>query len=81
MFFVLCSLCFEVSKVQRTKQKLVFDRLLKIPSRTLTIYRRAPVAQLDRVPDYESGGRMFESCRVHHLDSISLRASDLEALS
>jgi hypothetical protein len=26
----------------------------------------APVAQLDRVPDYESGGRMFESCRVHH---------------
>src|SRR6185503_5598489 len=35
----------------------------------LTIYylpKRAPVAQLDRVPDYESGGRMFESCRVHH---------------
>ena len=27
----------------------------------------APVAQLDRVPDYESGGRMFESCRVHHI--------------
>src|SRR5713101_9973660 len=26
----------------------------------------APVAQLDRVPDYESGGRTFESCRVHH---------------
>jgi hypothetical protein len=25
----------------------------------------APVAQLDRVPDYESGGRTFESCRVH----------------
>jgi hypothetical protein len=31
-----------------------------------TIYGHAPVAQLDRVPDYESGGRMFESCRVHH---------------
>ena len=28
---------------------------------------QAPVAQLDRVPDYESGGRTFESCRVHHL--------------
>ena len=27
----------------------------------------APVAQLDRVPDYESGGRAFESLRVHHL--------------
>lgn len=27
----------------------------------------APVAQLDRVPDYESGGYRFESCRVYHL--------------
>ena len=26
----------------------------------------APVAQLDRVPDYESGGQRFESSRVHH---------------
>ena len=26
----------------------------------------APVAQLDRVPDYESGGRGFESSPVHH---------------
>ena len=25
----------------------------------------APLAQLDRVPDYESGGCRFESCRVH----------------
>ena len=25
----------------------------------------APVAQLDRVPDYESVGRKFESCRAH----------------
>src|SRR6185436_12915853 len=41
-----------------------------------TIYylpKRAPVAQLDRVPDYESGGRMFESCRVHH--KLLVRAS------
>ena len=38
-----------------------------------TIYylpKRAPVAQLDRVPDYESGGRMFESCRVHQIAII-----------
>jgi hypothetical protein len=27
---------------------------------------KAPVAQLDRAPDYESGGRGFESCPVHH---------------
>ena len=26
----------------------------------------APVAQLDRAPDYESGGRAFESLRVRH---------------
>jgi hypothetical protein len=25
----------------------------------------APVAQLDRAPDYESGGRAFESLRAH----------------
>ena len=27
----------------------------------------APVAQLDRVPDYESGGRTFESYRARHI--------------
>ena len=27
----------------------------------------APVAQLDRVPGYEPGGRGFESCRAHHI--------------
>jgi hypothetical protein len=27
----------------------------------------APVAQLDRVPDYESVGRKFESCRARHI--------------
>ena len=27
---------------------------------------RAPVAQLDRAPDYESGGREFESSPVRH---------------
>jgi hypothetical protein len=25
---------------------------------------RAPVAQMDRAPDYESVGRRFESCRA-----------------
>jgi hypothetical protein len=30
----------------------------------------APVAQLDRVPDYESGGQRFESSRVHHFPTI-----------
>ncbi|VTZ58941.1 hypothetical protein EMEDMD4_10117 [Sinorhizobium medicae] len=28
--------------------------------------RHAPVAQLDRAPDYESGGQEFESLRVRH---------------
>lgn len=27
----------------------------------------APVAQLDRVSDFESEGRKFESCRVYQL--------------
>ena len=28
--------------------------------------RKAPVAQLDRAPDYESGGQEFESLRARH---------------
>jgi hypothetical protein len=28
--------------------------------------RSAPVAQLDRAPDYESGGQEFESLRARH---------------
>ena len=30
----------------------------------------APVAQLDRVPGYEPGGREFESLRAHHLPAF-----------
>lgn len=33
----------------------------------------AVVAQLDRVPDYESGGRRFESSRPHHFLSFLFR--------
>src|SRR6202030_838451 len=28
--------------------------------------KKAPVAQLDRAPDYESGGQEFESLRARH---------------
>src|SRR5262245_50608458 len=31
-----------------------------------TALQLAPVAQLDRAPDYESGGRRFESFRARH---------------
>jgi hypothetical protein len=30
-------------------------------------FNYAPVAQLDRVPGYEPGGRRFESFRARHL--------------
>lgn len=39
----------------------------------------APVAQLDRAPDYESGGRRFESCRVYHLKQPRLVEAGLFA--
>jgi hypothetical protein len=32
--------------------------------------RSAPVAQLDRAPDYESGGRRFESFRARHFGTL-----------
>ena len=31
-----------------------------------TFFRSAPVAQLDRAPDYESVGQRFESSQAHH---------------
>ncbi len=31
----------------------------------------APIAQLDRAPDFESVGRRFESCWAHHFESPS----------
>jgi hypothetical protein len=38
------------------------------PGRPISILRRlAPVAQLDRVPGYELGGRRFESFRARHI--------------
>ncbi len=33
--------------------------------------QRAPVAQLDRAPDYESGGQRFESFRARHFSSVN----------
>ena len=48
------------------RQLLLHDGLEKaVLSRMMAT--SAPVAQLDRVPDYESGGRTFESCRARHL--------------
>ncbi len=39
---------------------------------------RAPVAQLDRAPDFESVGRRFESCRARERSLISdARVADL----
>src|SRR5262249_3913428 len=39
---------------------------LPSPARTSSYPTRAPVAQLDRAPDYESGGQEFESLRARH---------------
>src|SRR5580693_3603229 len=39
----------------------------------------APVAQLDRAPDYESGGRKFESFRARH--KLLLNKHSLEWVS
>ncbi len=44
----------------------------------LKIY--APVAQLDRAPDYESGGQEFESLRVRHYIRFSFLFSALFGL-
>jgi hypothetical protein len=38
---------------------------------------RAPVAQLDRAPDYESGGQEFESLRARQLFQILMPGGSL----
>ena len=44
-----------------------------LPAHPAKKFRRdahdAPVAQLDRAPDYESGGQEFESLRARHFSS------------
>ena len=40
------------------------------------ILLRGPVAQLDRVPDFESEGQVFESLQGHHLVSKGERYSN-----
>ena len=51
------------------KKYLQFCRGYAIISKSL---RHAPVAQLDRVTDYESVGRGFESLPAYHLPMESL---------
>src|ERR1700723_4468693 len=38
--------------------------------------RAAPVAQLDRAPDYESGGQEFESLRARHFATIQNKTAN-----
>ena len=46
--------------------KLAHDARLQAQSPVDTVAAVAPVAQLDRAPGYEPGGRGFESYRAHH---------------
>ncbi len=56
-----------VREATRQDQNLIdIDWRLAYMSRVLSA-NSAPVAQLDRVPDYESVGRRFESCRARQL--------------
>ena len=45
---------------------LVIRPIINRPSPQQAAHRHAPVAQLDRAPDYESGGQRFESFRLRH---------------
>ena len=44
------------------------DLLYTATLRIVTKSKNAPVAQLDRVPGFEPGGREFESLRACHLN-------------
>jgi hypothetical protein len=42
----------------------------------LNARENAPVAQLDRAPDYESGGQEFESLRARHFATIQNKTAN-----
>ena len=44
----------------------------------IKLYSAVLVAQLDRVPDYESGGCEFESCLARHYREIAQLGSALD---
>jgi hypothetical protein len=43
--------------------------------------KNAPVAQLDRAPDYESGGQEFESLRARHFATIQNKTANPARMS
>ncbi|MBM2829474.1 MAG: hypothetical protein HW411_264 [Gammaproteobacteria bacterium] len=48
---------------------------------SLTCFKnQAPVAQLDRVPGYEPGGRRFESVRARHLSRFFITTCDYQGV-
>ena len=63
----------------RRMRRHAFEAILicKIRGLPLDPCRAAPVAQLDRAPDFESGGQGFESLPAHHFDA---RRNELQTL-
>ena len=54
-----------------TKLAICVIRLFTQPIQFNRHQLYAPIAQLDRVTDFESGGRRFESCWARHIKSTS----------
>src|SRR5262245_32484530 len=75
IFSGFMSRALELAAVGRSALGLVFGQAsaeLNAP----TPRAIAPVAQLDRAPDYESGGQEFESLRARHLSFPGGSAAD-----
>jgi hypothetical protein len=53
-----------LAEARRPKRTLIHGERRVAPRADGMMLRRAPVAQLDRAPDFESVGRRFESCRA-----------------
>ena len=63
------------ARTPETRPQQIIDRKTNIalamhsPPHALSTSFCVPVAQLDRAPDYGSGGWGFEALRVHHFPS------------
>ena len=64
--------------VFKLKGQITYFDSCKVPGTGINLKPDGPIAQLDRVPDYESGGRGFESSSVrHHPVSPNLNKSQI----
>ena len=72
--------CLEWHRVRVARRRQDADWKATPWTELWKMLRNAPVAQLDRVPGYELGGREFESLRARHIQTDSSSSQAIKQL-